>query len=89
MTRLKERMLLSDLGFWGEEGAGDSVQVLRVHLDADVVEAHLMEGQSACSGAEVALTSVRGDGDGVSHLAAWQVVTDGPVHAVLIREGRC
>lgn len=42
----------------GEEGAGHSVQVLRVDLDADIVEAHLVEVQHAPSGADITLPGI-------------------------------
>lgn len=78
---------MSHLGLRGEEGAGDSVHVLRVDLDADVVEANLVEVERAPSGAEVALAGVRGERDGVLQVTLRQVVTDGAVHIMLRGRG--
>lgn len=74
---------VSHLSLWGEESAGDPVQVLRVDLEADVVEAHLVEGERARSGAEVTLASIRRDCDCPSQLTAGQVVADGTIHIIL------
>lgn len=79
----------SHLRLRGEEGAGDSVHVLRVDLDADVVEAHLVEVERTPSGADVALTGIRGEGDRVLQVTARQVVTDSTVHIMLSGEERC
>lgn len=68
---------------WWKEGAGHSVQVLWGHLDADVVEAHLVEVQRVPPRADVALAGVSGEGDGLLQVTLWQVVTDGTVHIVL------
>lgn len=80
---------MSHLRLRGEEGAGHPVHVLRADLDADVVEAHLMEADRAPSGADVALTGVGREGDCVPQVTSRQVVTDGAIHIMLIGEERC
>lgn len=74
---------MSHLWLWWEEGAGHSVDVLRADLDADIAEAHLVKTERARSGANVVLTGVRRERDGVFVVTARQVVTDGAVHIVL------
>lgn len=54
-------------------------------MDADVVEAHLVETERAPSRAQVALASVWRDGDGVLQVTTRQVVADCTVH-VMLRE---
>ena len=79
----------SHLRIWGEESTGHSVQVLRVDLDADIVEAHLMEGECARSWTEVTLTGIRRHCDCISQVTARQIVTDSTIHIVLNRKGPC
>ena len=74
----------SDLGLRGEEAAGHPVDVLGVEVDADVVEAHLVDAERrVLGGAHVALAGEGGEGDGVPQVTVGQVVTDGSVHVAL------
>ena len=77
------RYSVSHLRLWGEEGAGHSVHVLWVDLDAHIVEAHLVEVEWARSRAEIAFAGVCRDRDRVFQVASRQVVTDGTVHIPL------
>lgn len=79
---------MSHLRLWGEEGAGHSVHVLRVDLDAHIVEAHLVEAERARSRAEITLAGVRRERDRVFQVTSRQVVTDGTVHVMLRGERR-
>lgn len=67
----------------GEEGAGHTVHVLGVDLDADVFEAHSVEAEATPQRAKVTLAGVRRDGDGVVQVTARQVVGGGAVHVAL------
>lgn len=67
----------------GEEGAGHTVHVLGVDLDADVVEAHSVEAEAASQRAKVTLAGVGRDGDGVVQVTARQVVAGCAVHIAL------
>lgn len=73
----------SHLWLGGEEGAGHSVHVLRADVDADVVEAHLMQVERARWRADVTLTGIRRKCYGVFQVTPGQVVTDGAVHVML------
>lgn len=80
---------MSHLRLWREEGAGHSVYVLWVDLDADIAEAHLMKAERARSGANVILAGIRRERDCVFLVTARQVVTDGAINIVLSVKGRC
>lgn len=67
----------------GEEGAGHTVHVLGVDLDADIFEVHSVEAKAAPQRAKVTLAGVRRDGDGVVQVTARQVVGRGAVHVAL------
>lgn len=43
---------------WREKGAGHTVHVLGVDLDADIVEAHSMEAEAAPRGAKVTFAGI-------------------------------
>ncbi len=80
---------MSHLRLRGEEGAGHSVHVLGVDLDAHLVEAHLVEVERARSRAQITLAGVRRDRDCVFQVTSRQVVTDGTVHVMLSGKGEC
>lgn len=54
-------------------------------MDADVVEAHLVQVHGSCRRTDVTLTSVGRKGHGVLQVTPGQVVADGTVHVVLRR----
>lgn len=80
---------MSHLRLRGEEGAGHPVHVLRVDLDAHIVEAHLVEVERARSRAEITLAGICRERDGVFQVTSRQVVTDGTVHVMLSGKEGC
>lgn len=66
-----------------EKGAGHTVHVLGVDLDADIIEAHSVEAEGAPRRAKVTLAGVGRDSDGVVQVTARQVVASGAIHIAL------
>ncbi len=68
---------------WREKRLGDSVEVGESELDAGVGESQLVYVGRGVSGADVAFSRERGDGDGVFQLVLRQVVGNSSIHVSL------